>query len=36
MAQLRSEHIWWVRDPAGDYLPPVALDRAGNPTRLSL
>jgi hypothetical protein len=34
-ASLRGERIWWVTAPAGDYLPPLVLDAAGNPARLS-
>ena len=34
-AQLRSEGVWWVRTPVGDYLPPIVLDEAGNPARLA-
>jgi len=32
--QLRREHLWWTRSPAGEYLPAVTLDAAGNPRRL--
>jgi hypothetical protein len=33
-AELRKDHVWWVRDLVGDYLPAVMLDATGNPTRV--
>jgi hypothetical protein len=32
--QLRRDRVWWTRSPAGEYLPPLVLDRAGNPARM--
>jgi membrane protein implicated in regulation of membrane protease activity len=34
LADLRAKRVWWVTSPAGEYLPPVVLDAAGNPARL--
>ena len=30
----RKDRAWWVPTPAGDYLPAIILDMAGNPARL--
>ena len=35
LPELRRERVWWVREPAGDYLPALTLDAAGNPKRLT-
>jgi len=32
-AELRRERVWWIRERAGEYLPAIALDAAGNPVR---
>ena len=32
--ELRKDHAWWVRSPAGEYLPALVLDPAGDPARL--
>ncbi len=32
--RLRQEHVWWVREPAGEYLPALTLDAVGNPRRV--
>ncbi len=34
LEQLRREGLWWVRSPAGEYLPPLVLDPTGSPARL--
>ncbi len=34
LEQLRRDRAWWVRTPAGEYLPPLVLDAKGNPARL--
>jgi hypothetical protein len=31
--ELREERAWWVRTPAGEYLPTLVLDAAGSPRR---
>ena len=31
---LRRDRVWWERTPAGDYLPPLILDAAGDLARL--
>ncbi|TMD95635.1 MAG: lipase maturation factor family protein [Chloroflexi bacterium] len=33
-AERRREGTWWVRRPAGEYLPPLVLDASGNPARM--
>ena len=33
-AEWRKDHAWWVRTPAGDYLPALVLDNTGRPARL--
>jgi len=33
--QLREDGAWWTRVPAGEYLPPLVLDKDGNPARLA-
>jgi len=33
-AERRRDGAWWVRRPAGEYLPPLVLDAAGNPARM--
>src|SRR5437868_6234058 len=30
----RKDRVWWVRTPAGEYLPTLVLDAVGNPRRL--
>ena len=32
-AELRRDHVWWVRDRVGEYLPPIRLDATGGPVR---
>jgi membrane protein implicated in regulation of membrane protease activity len=34
LSELRRDRVWWVRMPAGEYLPPLTLDATGNPKRL--
>jgi membrane protein implicated in regulation of membrane protease activity len=33
-SQLRDQRVWWVRTPAGDYIPPLTLDAGGELARL--
>ena len=33
--ELRRDRVWWLREPAGEYLPAVTLDQAGNLKRLN-
>jgi lipase maturation factor len=33
-AELKGKRVWWVREPAGDYVPPLALDSEGDLARL--
>src|SRR5439155_1544791 len=32
--ELRRQGVWWVRTPAGEYLPTLVLDPAGAPAQL--
>ena len=34
LSELRRDRVWWVRDPAGEYLAALTLDAAGNLKRL--
>src|SRR5712691_3946578 len=35
LEELRRDKVWWVRTPAGEYLPPLVLDANCNPSRLT-
>ena len=34
LGELRRDRVWWMRDPAGEYMPALTLDAAGNLKRL--